>query len=409
MPDVRFNLRPTAKKGHSIQFIYRLNGDNKKVAFSTKLFTKPTHWNKAKMRLRSTAPNNLATNAILDKFELHAKEVIQEAILNQEYHSTTSFKEEVLRKVKGEQSTVESNEVLKYYSSYMLLKKPNIAQDTLNQYASTLSHLSLFIKSKKNNAKIEFKDCNEQFFKAFIAYLRDDKGLADNTINKILKHVQSVFNHATEKGVNLLKDYKADSCQVSYIEQPQFYLNEEEIQSIRDVELKKSDKLYKTRSQFLVGYNSGQRYSDFSEFKKEHIVKTNSKRYIHKRMQKTGEYVKIPINTELNEIIEEYKGFPKFISAQKFNDNLKELCKLAGIDTKVARNESGKQVMKPKHELVASHICRRSLATNMYKMQPDLYSIMKITGHTTIQQLQTYICIDENEVAEIAAQHPFFK
>jgi integrase len=59
-----------------------------------------------------------------------------------------------------------------------------------------------------------------------------------------------------------------------------------------------------------------------------------------------------------------------------------------------------KQVGKfPKHELVTSHICRRSFATNLYG-KIDTLTIMKITGHKTESQFLSYIKITPKEYAE---------
>ncbi len=46
--------------------------------------------------------------------------------------------------------------------------------------------------------------------------------------------------------------------------------------------------------------------------------------------------------------------------------------------------------MYKKHELVSSHICRRSFATNIYG-KIDTLTIMKITGHKTEAQFLNYI------------------
>ena len=53
----------------------------------------------------------------------------------------------------------------------------------------------------------------------------------------------------------------------------------------------------------------------------------------------------------------------------------------------------------PKNELVSSHICRRSFATNLYG-KLDTLTIMKITGHTTESQFLSYIKITPREYAE---------
>ena len=51
-------------------------------------------------------------------------------------------------------------------------------------------------------------------------------------------------------------------------------------------------------------------------------------------------------------------------------------------DCKKEINYRKKTGIYKKHELVSSHICRRSFATNLYG-KIDTLTIMKITGHKT--------------------------
>jgi len=53
-----------------------------------------------------------------------------------------------------------------------------------------------------------------------------------------------------------------------------------------------------------------------------------------------------------------------------------------------------------KCELVSSHTCRRSFATNLYGKLPNKV-IMAITGHTTETQFLSYIKTTNEEFAEI--------
>ena len=54
----------------------------------------------------------------------------------------------------------------------------------------------------------------------------------------------------------------------------------------------------------------------------------------------------------------------------------------------------------PKYQEVSSHTCRRSFATNLYRMGYRLSQIMPMTGHSTESQLRDYIGIDAEENAE---------
>ena len=127
--------------------------------------------------------------------------------------------------------------------------------------------------------------------------------------------------------------------------------------------------------------------------------------FIEIETQKTGQTVVIPMHPQVKEILEKRNGFPESISDQKFNLYIKEVCeeaKLNGmtegskINPKTNRKEKG---IYPKHELVTSHICRRSFASNLYGKLPNLV-IMGITGHQTEAQFLKYIKITPKENAK---------
>ena len=93
------------------------------------------------------------------------------------------------------------------------------------------------------------------------------------------------------------------------------------------------------------------------------------------------------------------------ISDQKFNKYIKEICQKvkftqlvegSKINKKTKRKEEG---MYPKWELVSSHICRRSFATNLYGKVDNL-TIMAITGHQTETLFLKYIKTTDTEKAE---------
>ena len=81
-----------------------------------------------------------------------------------------------------------------------------------------------------------------------------------------------------------------------------------------------------------------------------------------------------------------------------FNRYLKQLCKIAEIDKIENGNKFDEEKKRyisgqyPKHELVSSHICRRSFASNHYAT--ELYPtpiLMNITAHSTEKMFLEYI------------------
>ena len=126
----------------------------------------------------------------------------------------------------------------------------------------------------------------------------------------------------------------------------------------------------------------------------DNIVHRNGLRVIELEQQKTGKNVTIPVLPEIEGIIEE--GFPHKISLQKFNTYIKEVCRIAEINSltegkklnpDLNRHEVGKF---PKWQLVTSHICRRSFATNLYGKLPTPL-IMQITAHSSEKTFYGYI------------------
>jgi len=158
----------------------------------------------------------------------------------------------------------------------------------------------------------------------------------------------------------------------------------------------------------IIGVWSGLRVSDLLRLNKDFI----SDGMICITAKKTDINVIIPLHPDVLKILEKRSGnFPRKISDQKFNLYIKEICRAVEIDnitdgykiipikinkTIIYRKQFGSY---KKHELVSSHICRRSFATNHYG-KIDTLTIMKITGHKTEKQFLDYIKKTPTQYAE---------
>jgi integrase len=89
-------------------------------------------------------------------------------------------------------------------------------------------------------------------------------------------------------------------------------------------------------------------------------------------------------------------NFPRPISDVKFNKYIKEVCKEVGIDKEIQGSRINPKTKRkivgkfPKWELIRSHTCRRSFATNFYGKIP-ITAIRSVTGHSSEKMLLTYI------------------
>ena len=172
-----------------------------------------------------------------------------------------------------------------------------------------------------------------------------------------------------------------------------------------------SEALDNARDWLIISCETGQRVSDFLRFKKEMIRYENKKPLIEFTQAKTEKIMTIPLSKKVMAILKKRKGdFPYKLSDPKYNLHIKTLCELAGltkltkgsrINPKTNRKEKG---IYPKWELIASHIGRRSFATNNYGRIPTSLLIVA-TGHSTEKQFLEYIGKSDSQKALQLAEY----
>lgn len=93
-----------------------------------------------------------------------------------------------------------------------------------------------------------------------------------------------------------------------------------------------------------------------------------------------------------------------FITNQKMNVYIKEVCELCGINEPVTRTYySGSRRVDetlPKFELVGTHTGRRTFICNALSMGIPVQVVMKWTGHADYKSMRPYIEIAERSKAK---------
>ncbi len=110
--------------------------------------------------------------------------------------------------------------------------------------------------------------------------------------------------------------------------------------------------------------------------------------------KKTNTRVIIGLTNKVEEIFKKYDFKLPKISEQKYNDNLKKLCELAGItdDIEIARTQgNGRKVkVNPKCKFVSSHVIRRTAITHLLRKGVLEDYVKKISGIKSIIVFQQY-------------------
>lgn len=250
-----------------------------------------------------------------------------------------------------------------------------------------------FEDEELNGKNIVIRDVNLLLVEKLKNWLFEKK-YSINYVGKIISNLKMICVEASKNNIEISNQIK-NIKKISESKQPDeiIILNNEEQEIIKKAKLINSS-LVNARKWLLLGCLIGQRGGDLLNIKESDIISVNGMKIIELKQQKTGKLVAIPLLPEALKIIE--SGMPHKISLTKFNEYIKKICEIAELTSptkgrkKLTSNSATEKGIYPKHEVVCSHICRRSFATNFYGKIPTPI-LMNITAHGTESMFLSYI------------------
>lgn len=388
----------------------------------------PNNWNPAKQRVKSnkqtTADGDHSLNDLLKNLEEVCENAYKTELKNGIPLPSTlkkhlnEFIEQNINKAKGDAAKPTLFKLIdRFINNEIHHKGKKKAAETLKKYVTVKGHLEEFQAKKKY--KIDFDTITLDFYYRYINFLNDkipardlknkvnpQKGLKQNSIAKDIQVIKTFMAEAVDLGYTANLQFKNRKFTASWEEVENIYLTDKEIINLYNYNLSKNKKLEQVRDLFVFGCFTGLRFSDYSSIKPENIVTVDNSLFIKMKTKKTGERVIIPCNPVVIKIFEKYSDnpnrLPNSLSNQKFNEYIKEACKLAKMTDTGRLTEDA---TKPLYELVSSHTARRSFATNLYLEGFPTLEIMKITGHLTEKAFLKYIKVSKLESAKKLDKH----
>ena len=204
-----------------------------------------------------------------------------------------------------------------------------LAYKTKREYARTYYYICEYEKARK--VHLSFNDITQSMITDWVGFMQG-LGRSANTIAHKVMTLKATMRAAVERG--LTENMKWQFYRNSTEDTEAVALDEEELEKLRLLDLTSNRRLERVRDLFLMGCWTGLRFSDVTRIKDENIRHG----MITIRQQKTGNYVTIPVHPVFMELWEKYGGqLPPPISNQKFNCNLKEVCKKAGKDERFVK------------------------------------------------------------------------
>lgn len=294
------------------------------------------------------------------------------------------------------------------------------------------------IFKKDKNFKLDVDTIRREHIVDFKEYLRTEKTLSESYpkfFEKILKDYPveigtkrkspKLVNRGHNTLVSTLKKLKAFFSWLNKTERSKnmpflgfeigsekygtpIALTLDELSTIAKYDFSKNPNLDTIRDIFIFQCLVGCRISDYLSLTPKNISNGYLFYIQDKTKNKTPKTVRVPLHSHALALIEKYKGvdsqgrlFP-FLTAQRYNDNLKVIFKICNIDrTVIVLDPTGKSIPKPLYEEAINHIARKTFCSTLFGNKTDRDVIAKMSGHSPgSKAFNRYIDINDNTLEE---------
>jgi integrase len=418
MATINFILK--SKKNPANLYVRFLNTRAIDYTTPTGLLIAPSTWDKKNQRLRNLME-------IEDREEVNTKlSMLKIHLLNQ--HNISIMSGDIIDKVwlcknvskyfNRPMGEVNRKQVLHYVylsdfirwfldelsPTYRVKTGEYMPEKTKKVYEAVLLRVQKF---ELLNGKIKFRDANKEMMESIQYYFINDD-YAPSTVKQYMVEIKYMMARADELNIEINKGYKVSLPTIKKDNVAVPYLTIDEINTLYNHDFSDNPILDRGRDLFIVGLWTGLRVSDFMKLDTSNIRNGN----VEKENQKTGYRVVIPIHKHIQAIFDKYDGgMPEEFSSNDFNIHIKDICKAAGFNRKMegkvlkkGKKEKGQTKRKAKdtyfrYELITSHICRRSFATNLYGKIPN-QSLMALGGWTQEKIMLHYVKDTNTQAAD---------
>lgn len=426
MATINFLYRSTREKSNlHLRLLYRHNNNDFVFGANTKFEISKEYWNKQhKKKSKDIDIINKQTevNNELNKIENHVLKAFNSINIDEMSKEWLQTQIDYYYNPPQEAEQLPT-QLLKYFDYFIDVKKNEITNGTQKKYNVTKHLLERYQKTK--STPINIADVNDKFKVDFENYCLNNN-YALNTISKDLRTIKTVCNHAKHNGINT--SHQLDRIKTPHHKTEKIYLTFDELHMIENIDKRRLNDNYDNAKDWLIiSCYTGQRISDFMRFDKSMIRYEKNKQGISKpfiefTQVKTNKVMTVALHPKVIEILEKRNDdFPKVISDAKYNQYIKEVCRIAGItdvikgsrltdinkDDKTEKKFKNKDEVKQfrkevgmykKWELVTSHIGRRSFATNFYGTIPTTY-LINVTGHSSEAMFLNYLGKSNKDLA----------
>lgn len=332
--------------------------------------------------------------------------------LNAEINALTADVDRAFDNARLEHRTPSEAEIRTAMGIYASIQQPDdpTFADTLLSFASdTLLSGAWSANTRRNylhlcrivrawNPSVTLSQFDTAAFSAFLDHCFAT-GHINATVMKFAKQIRWALRTAAER--HLCPPSPAAQFRPRYRAQSDnevVFLSVDELLRVASLDLSSAPHLDSARDLFLFCCYTGLRYSDAAKLLKTD-VHTDHIRIVTK---KTADPLTIELNDTARAILDRYASTPgplalPVISNQRLNDYIKDIARLAHIDTPVSRvwwvRSQRHEKSVPKWQVLTSHSGRRTFVVTALTLGIPSEVVMKWTGHKDHATMRPYVAI----------------
>lgn len=409
----------TGKKDKEANIRFRLSdGRNVQLFHKSELMVLPTLWDEKREQYK--AKSVIKTE---ERIRLNTAIAERKKLLLSLYADTPSITSDRLEQLIDEQIHPEKyqkqgDDFFSIMETYLQKKKlSEVREKNFRVLVRALQRYELFVSAyERKEFKLELDKVNSETIDDIESFLRNEHNLyneypdiykefpaiantkrksvkpqprGNNTICALFNKLRAFYNWCNQQGITDNRPFEKYSGITTEKYGTPFYLTLNERNFIADYDLSTHPKLAIQRDIFIFQCLIGCRISDLLKMTPENIINEAVEYIPHKTKDERPVVVRVPLNERAKVLIDKYKGadskgklFP-FISAQKYNDDIKDIFRLCGITrlVTVLNSTTGKEEKKPINEVASSHMARRTFVGNLYKKVKDPNLVGSLSGH----------------------------
>lgn len=350
----------------------------------------PGHWDQEAQQLTTTDEASLRINRRIQESSLKLQKIYDLLETEHEFITAAMVQDKFRGKKKPTKTLMQATDFLLEKMEKKVEKKL-LAKGTHTKWKTTKTKFTEFLHFDSQVTDIPLDSIAYAHAEDFYDFLTLEQDLCHNTASKYVKNLKRVVRYAVQR--DWMVKNTVDGFVCGYVHPDRDILTAEELMLLYNKHFD-NPRLEEIKDCFLFMCFTGYAYKDVKTLEPGHLMKYfDGEDWIIKNREKTWCRENVPLLPIAKEIIEKYRDHPyckahnKLLpvkSNQKFNEYLKEVADLAGIN-----------------KVLRTHMARHTFATTVTLANGvPLETVSALLGHRSLKTTQIYARIVAQKVSE---------